>query len=193
MKPPPVDHPPGLHYLLWTPFRYRSAKTESRYGPAGEIPVWYGAVEVDTCLYEWATHRFIFLSHTTADLGRQKVPLTAFQAVVRTEAGLNLCVPPFDAFRDRLLSRSSYLDTQRLGRDMRQASIQAFRFPSARDPKASPCIGVLDPFAFAERSPRVSSFLSWTALIDGDAILFFVGSDLDPLPRSVEVRRDHVL
>ena len=192
VKPPLPNYPSGLHYLLWTPFRYRAARDGTRFGKKGEIPVWYGAGEVETCLYEWAAHRFLFLDDCGVDLGRQTIPLTSFQAVVITDRGIDLFSSPFDKHRNKICDRDSYQESQSLGKDMHKAGVQAFRYPSARDPKGATCFGVFDPFAFAESEPRRTSYGSWTLQSDCDRALFFDTDD--PLtPRSIEVARHQVI
>ena len=58
--PPPPDAGNRSHYLLVTPFRYRSP-TPSRFRRAGDVGVWYGAEELTTACTELAYWRWRFL------------------------------------------------------------------------------------------------------------------------------------
>jgi hypothetical protein len=53
-----------------------------------------------------------------------------------------------------LASKSSYQATQELGRAMREAGVEAFRFTSARDTAAGINIGAFSPAVFGRRQPR---------------------------------------
>lgn len=155
--------------------------------------MWYGARDEETSLYEWAAHRFVFLDDTAASLGRQDIPLTGFQAAINTASGIDLCLPPFDSYRDELCDRSSYEESQRLANDMRQAAVQAFRYFSARDPLSAPCLGIFDPFAFSELEPRANSYRNWFAQVENDRVLFFNRQSDPTTLKSKEISRKLVM
>jgi hypothetical protein len=54
---------------------------------------------------EW--YRLLFLEGTSADLGVVTTQLTAFTARIRTQRGVDLASPPFDARRRTIASRTS--------------------------------------------------------------------------------------
>lgn len=129
----PADPGRGrLHYLLATPFRYPPLRHGSRFGSRHEPGIWYGSVTTDAAAAEVAYYRFVFLEGTRADLGTVTADLTAFTAGVRTTRGADLSAPPFAAYRAAIASPTEYAETQTLGRRMRQAGVEAFRYPSAR-------------------------------------------------------------
>jgi hypothetical protein len=142
----------GLHYLLATPFRYRSANG-SRFRAAFDPGVWYGAEELRTALAEKSYWRLRFLldSPQTPDLG--PVPHTAFTATVRGTA-IDLRTEPF--VRDRLVwtDRTNYAATQALAAVVREAEVQIIRYESVRDPEHAACAALLTPAAFAGSKPR---------------------------------------
>ena len=141
----------GLHYLLATPFRYRSA-IGSRFRAAFDPGVWYGAEELRTALAEKSYWRLRFLldSPQTPDLG--PVPHTAFTAAVRGTA-VDLRKEPF--VRDRLVwtDRIDYAATQTMAAVAREASVQIVCYESVRDPERAACTALLTPTAFAGSKP----------------------------------------
>lgn len=157
---PPV--PPGkpLHYLLSTPFRYPPLEHGSRFGRSTERGVWYGAEGIRTVFAEVAYYRLLFLEGTHADLGTVVTPLTLFRVRVQSETGIDLTVAPFDAYRDRIASPLSWRDSQALGRAMREASVEVFRYPAARDREGGVGVGVITPSAFGGARPRDEQ--TWT-------------------------------
>lgn len=151
-KPPRTDlHTSGeMHWLLHTPFRYRS---HSRFATRFERNLWYGAAEPRTAFAEIAYYRFRFLAETAASLDPLSSQLTAFQVSTRTARGIDLSRPPFDQFSDDISSPSSYQATQSLGTAMREAGVELVVYPSARDIRGSVNIGLFTPKAFAKKSP----------------------------------------
>jgi hypothetical protein len=147
----------GLDFLLFTPFRYPPLRRGSRFGTRQERGIWYGSEGLRTALAEVAYYRLVFFEGTEADLLPSTTALSAFQARVRTGAGVDLTAPPFDAHRARISSPSRYRDSQRLGAEMRAGGVEAFRYRSARDPRGGVNVGLFTPAAFAAPRPRRAS------------------------------------
>ena len=154
-KPPLPKGPEfaGLHPLLFTPFRYPPLRHGSRFGARHERGLWYGAEALETAQAEYAYYRRVFFAGTTADLLPSTIAVTAFRASVETARGIDLTRPPFEAFRERLASKSSYAESQQLGGEMRGDGIEVVRFHSARCPKDGVGVALFTPAAFASRSP----------------------------------------
>jgi hypothetical protein len=152
VKPP---DPTGgrLHYLLSTPFRYPPLPHGSRFGTRAERGVWYGSESLTTAFAEAAYYRLLFLEGTAADLAPLATQLTTFAARVRTARGVDLVAPPFDAFAGVIAARAGYADTQMLGSAMRDAAVEAFRYPSARD-EGGVNVGVFTWRIFTRLRPR---------------------------------------
>jgi hypothetical protein len=151
-KPPLPAGSGQLHYLLYTPFRYRS-RFASRFRAPFEAGVWYGAEALRTALAEksfWQL-RFLLDSPQMPDLG--PVPHTAFTAAVRG-SGLDLTASPLAAGRERWTDRADYTATQALAAVAREAGIALIRYESVRDPERAACVAVLSPDAFARVQPR---------------------------------------
>ena len=157
-KPPDVTQG-GLHYLLFTPFRYPTLPHGSRFGTRRERGIWYGSESRRTVFSEVAYYRLVFLEGTSADLGAVTTQLTAFTVRMRTERGIDLTAPPFDAHRRAIASRSSYTATQSLGAAMRGAGVELFRYPSARDVDGGINVGAFAPTVFGSSQPR--DFETW--------------------------------
>lgn len=155
-KPPLPAETAGLDYLLATPFRYPPLRHGSRFGTRAERGIWYGADRQATTFAEVAYYRLLFVRASAADLGTLETPLTVYRVPVDAERGLDLAAAPFTRDRARIASPRDYGHGQTLGRAMREAGVQAFRYPSARDPAGGTCIGVFDPHAFAARRPETA-------------------------------------
>ncbi len=148
-KPPRPAGPEfaQLHFLLYTPFRHPPLRGGTRFGGRFERGLFYGSKAIETCLAEWAFYRFVFLEGTAADLGTTTTPVTTFKARVAAKVAVDLALPPFAAFRDQLVSPTSYAATQPLGTEMRAAGVEAFAFSSARQEGGTnyglfaPCFG----------------------------------------------------
>lgn len=152
-KPP--DQTRGrFHYLLATPFRYPPLPHGSRFGGRHERGIWYGSETRRTAFAEVAYYRLLFLDGTRADLAMVATQLTAFTIRVRTQHGVDLVAPPFDAFRRAIASPVRYDSTQALGRAMRDAGVELFRYPSARDGEGGVNVGAFVPAVFGGARPR---------------------------------------
>jgi len=153
-KPPLPPEPAlrGLHFLLATPFRYPPLRHGSRFGTRLEPGIWYGALALPAAFAEVAYYRLLFLAGTTAALGTITVELSAFQAAVQASHGIDLTKPPFASYEARISSKTSYADSQPLGRSMRDAGVDAFLYVSARDPDRRVNVGLFAP-VFARRRP----------------------------------------
>lgn len=124
----------GLHYLLFTPFRYPPLRHGSRFGTTHERGLWYGSLSRHTALAERAYYRLLFLAGSTAKIEPLLTEETVFRAKVDASRFIDLTVPPFADHQANLSSPSSYADSQPFGAAMRAATVQACQFTSARDP-----------------------------------------------------------
>jgi hypothetical protein len=151
-KPPdPTDN--RIHYLLSTPFRYPPLPHGSRFGARRERGLWYGSESKHTMFAEVAYYRFVFFEGTRADLGLTTTQLTAFTVRARSTNGIDLAAPPFDVHRKAIASPTRYAAAQSLGAAMREAGIEMFRYPSARDPDGVN-VGIFTPVVFGSAKPR---------------------------------------
>jgi hypothetical protein len=142
----------GLHYLLATPFRHPPLRYGSRFGTRRERGIFYCAEEQATMFAEKAYYVLLFLEGTEADIEPLTRPLTVFQVRVSTKKGADLTQAPFDDYVELISSPTSYGDSHLLGASMREAGVAAFRFVSARDPKAGANLGLFEP-VFTTKQP----------------------------------------
>jgi hypothetical protein len=182
VKPPlsPAEEFAGYHFLLTTPFRYPPLPHGSRFATRFERSLWYGSRELRTVCAEVAYYRLLFLDGTTADLGRLEVDLSVFRVAIRARRGLDLTRPPFDADEARISSPEAYADSQRLGAEMREAGVEAFRYRSARDRGRGVNLALFTPRAFGARRPSAPQ--TWNCAATGDRVEF---ARKDVLQRSV--------
>jgi hypothetical protein len=151
---PPDPTRGRLHYLLATPFRYPPLAHGSRFGARHERGIWYGSESRRTAFAEVAYYRLLFLEGTRADLAPVATQLTAFTVRAHTQRGVDLVGPPFDAFERSIASPVRYDATQALGRAMRDAGVELFRYPSARDVEGGVNVGAFVPSVFGGARPR---------------------------------------
>ena len=83
---PPSGAPPGLHWLLSTPFRYPPLRHGSRFGTRAERGIWYGSRTRATAFAEKAYYLLLFLAGTSADLTPLETDVSIFQAAYETDA-----------------------------------------------------------------------------------------------------------
>ncbi|HSJ64765.1 MAG TPA: RES family NAD+ phosphorylase [Gemmatimonadaceae bacterium] len=153
VKPPAVG-PARLHYLLSTPFRYPPLRYGSRFGTRAERGIWYGSAVHGTLFAEVAYYRLLFLHGTSADLGIVATELTTFRATLRASRSIDLTTAPFGVHAGIISSPTSYVESQALGRAMREAAVEAFVFISARDAERGRNVGAFEPSVFGRRQPR---------------------------------------
>lgn len=165
-KPPLPDD--RLHYLLTTPFRYPPLPHGSRFSSRAERGIWYGSQTQRTAFAETAYYRLLFLEGTRASLAPLLVELSAFRASFRSAHAVDLAAPPFAEYREHISSPADYRESQLLGREMREAGVQAFRYWSARDRQGGLNVGLLTPRAFSSRRPSVPE--TWSCVVARDGV-----------------------
>jgi len=166
---PPIPGDPRLarlHFLLYTSFRHAPLPRGSRFGTRAEGGIWYGSLVLPTAFAEVAYYRLVFLDGTAADLGTVTVELSAFQAAIRTAKGLDLTRTPFAEHRSRISSKTSYSNSQRLGREMRDRGVEVAIYHSARAADGGKNIALFVP-AFGRRTPSGLSTWVCTATREG--------------------------
>jgi len=156
----------GLHFLLFTPFRYPPLPHGSRFGTATDGGIWYGALLVETCLAEKAYYQMLFATGTAAALPNLTCIWSAFQAEIRAPRGLDLTAAPFSRFEAEISSPTSYAAAHALGARLRAAQVAACLFVSARCPRRGTAVALFEP-AFGSRHP-VGAPQTWRSTLTGD-------------------------
>jgi len=175
-KPALPDETGPLHYLLKTPFRYPPLKWGSRFSGRDLPSLFYGAAIGETCLAEAAFYRLVFLDSMEGS-GEGVAPNavlrsrhTMFCIGYQTQKGISLDAAPFDRYFDLITHKQDYMQTQMLGRDMRDSGICAFHYPSVRDMENRRCIGLFEPGLFTRSQPDILS--DWICQTAFDRVVF---------------------
>jgi RES domain len=165
---PPVGMASGIHYLLFTPFRYPPLRHGSRFGTRRDRGIWYGSRAQSTAFAEKAYYLLLFLEGTSADLTPWESDVSVFQAGYETARGVDLTRGAFARWRDVISSPTSYGDSQALGAAMREEGVEAFVYSSARDPAHGPNVGLFVREALAARRPSVPE--SWRCVVTREGV-----------------------
>lgn len=162
-----------IHYLLNTPFRYRSPSA-SRFRRAGAAGVWYGAETLQAAAAEVAHWRWRFLS--ASDGLRDQELLTEhtfFRAKVQGTA-IDLTALPWLQRRAEWTHDSDYGATQDLATAARERGVQWIRYESARHPGGR-CSAVFDVEALQLPVPLVQQ--TWHCKTTLHSVLMVHDSD----------------
>ena len=176
-----------LHFLLFSPFRYPPLAHGSRFGRRTERSLWYGSLTLAAAFAEVAYYRLLFLEATSARLAPNRIPMSAFQAHIRSAAAIDLTLPPFVTYSAVLESKTSYTATQRLGSEMRHDGVACFRYTSARDPSRGVNLALFTPATFAQKQP-LGPPEAWHCTVTGDHDISFMREEVAGL-RKMEFRR----
>lgn len=144
-----------LDYLLRTPWRYPPLPWGSRFGRRFEPSLFYGALSDAALFAEAAYYRFVFLEGMTTPFRERVISqFTVFEAMYRTEAGVDLSRAPFARHDAVLRHRSDYGPCQALGTMLREAAIEAILYLSARTRDKTLNVALYTPAALRSRKHR---------------------------------------
>ncbi|MEQ1662021.1 MAG: RES family NAD+ phosphorylase [Thiobacillus sp.] len=146
-KPPLPPPAQGLHWLLFTPFRYPPHAGGSRFRAPGDPGVFYAAHQRRTACAESGYWRWRFVQASAGLSSLESHPMSLFLSRVRAQA-VDLRQPSFKARRKDWTHANDYSVTQRLARDARAQGAQVILYESVRDPERGGCAAVLTPDAF---------------------------------------------
>jgi hypothetical protein len=154
-KPPYLQECAGLHYLLFTPFRYRP-HTGSRFRRAKQIEgVFYASEHPHTTLAEKAYHGILFYADSPdTPLADNPVQHTVFSVKYRAGKAIDLTEPPLSADKKLWEHPSDYTACQLLADEARKANIQLIKSNSVRCPNKGKNISILSCSAFESNSPE---------------------------------------
>lgn len=152
-KPPLPADTAGLHYLLFTPFRYPPTARASRFRRPDDPGVFYGAEAIRTACAELGYWRWRFLQDSPDLEALGPVPQTVFQVTVAGPTA-DLRIAPYLRQRRRWTDPADYRACQDLAAAARRQGIQLIRYESVRDPEHGGAAAVLSPRAFRVRRPR---------------------------------------
>jgi hypothetical protein len=132
-KPPLPPEARERHYLIFTPFRYRSP-IPSRFRRASDTGVWYGAEELKTACAEVAYWKWRFLIDSDALAGEAlHTEHTFFQAKVRGRCA-DLTASPWKAAARVWRNRTDSSRCQDFADEARKRELAWLRYASERVP-----------------------------------------------------------
>jgi hypothetical protein len=147
----PLQVPQGQHYLLSTPFRYRSPYG-SRFRRAHTAGVWYGCETLLGATAEVAYWRWRFVSEST---GLHSEPVYTQHSFFQARASglaIDLTAQPWVANQALWVHDTDYQHSQAVADAARSAGVQWLRYTSVREPSA--CNGaVFDPQVLTMAEP----------------------------------------
>jgi hypothetical protein len=160
-KPPVPPEAQGLHYLLYTPFRYGPYPHGSRFRRAGlSDGVFYAAQVVDTAIAETVFHRLLFFAESPGlPFPKNPAEFTAFMVRLAAARAVDLARPPFDAKARVWMHVQNYGPCQDFADHAREAGVDTIVYASVRDPEHRPAYAVLTPRVFAAAKP--AKYQSW--------------------------------
>ncbi len=193
-KPPMPAGSEQRHYLINTPFRYPPLPYGSRFGTRWRRGIFYASIVLPTALAECAYYRFLFW-HGMAEpppRGRLETEHTSFTVWVRTPRAIRLERSPFARYRDRIAHPADYGTAQRLGEAMREEGVEAFTYPSARDPDGGVNLAAFHPSAIVEEPPQEVAL--WLCTTRADVVSFVALHSRDTshsFPLSLFLHEEH--
>lgn len=149
-KPALAPDSHGLHYLIATPFRY-SSPYPSRFRPASQPGIWYGAEETETVAAELAYWRWKFLVESDGLREQELVTEHTFFQAQFKGVELDLTQSPWAGLRAVLRHGDDYSACHALVRQVRDRiapPIAALHYESARR-EGAVCQAVLQPRALS--------------------------------------------
>lgn len=153
-KPPIPEQCRGLHYLLFTPFRYGAAYPKgSRFRRAGMTPgVFYASARPATAMAELSFYRLLFFAESPATPWPANAgEYSAFSTDYATERAVDLTRSPLDKDRDTWTDKTDYSGCQGLADRAREARIDLIKYESVRCLDRGTNVAILDCAAFASR------------------------------------------
>jgi hypothetical protein len=163
----------GLHFLLATPFRYRSPPPAgSRFRSRSDPGVFYGAEELKTACAEAGYWRLRFWMDSAGLAARPAtLQMTLFEFHGATARALDLTRPPLVERRTAWIAPDDYGATQSLAGEARAEGIELIRYESARLGPGGRCLAILTPRVFkGVREPYRHEHQTWSLYLRPPAL-----------------------
>lgn len=165
-KPTQPQETRGLHWLLFTPFRYQPLESGSRFRRRQDPGVFYGAVNRETACAESGYWRLRFwLDSEYLQNKTQSVQITLFEFSAATQRSIDLTADPLVEDAVLWTNPYDYTATQVLADAAREAGIEVIRYESVRH-RGSECLALLTPEAFRNVDTSYwKNYQGWTLTI----------------------------
>jgi len=135
-KPPLPEAARARHYLIFTPFRYRSP-VATRFRRVRDPGVWYGAEELKTACAEVAYWKWRFLTDSDALAGQAlHTQHSFFRANARGRCA-DLTAAPWKASARAWTHKSDYSACQDLAEEARRRDLAWIRYAAVRAPEGT--------------------------------------------------------
>lgn len=170
-KPRTMPSACAHHYLLLSPFRY-FPQHSSRFRPAQQSGLWYGASTLQGACSEIAYWRMRFILDSTGlvDDGEIVSEHTFYQASVRGQA-INLMEPPWLELSHLWKHPADYSATHKLAEAAVAVGVQWVQYESVRKPDCA-LAAVLTPHAlFASQADIDRSRQEWVCKATRDTVM----------------------
>lgn len=132
-KPPLPPEALGRHYLIFTPFRYRSP-IPSRFRRPSDPGVWYGAEDLETACAEVAYWKWRYLGDSDALIEQAlHTEHTFFKATVRGRCS-DLTALPWKTAAHAWRHKTDYSGCQDLAEEARNRALVWIRYSAVRVP-----------------------------------------------------------
>ncbi len=132
-KPPLPEAARAKHYLIFTPYRYRSP-VASRFRRAADPGVWYGAEDLETACAEVAYWKWRFLTDSDAFAGQAlHTQHSLFRANARGRCA-DLTTAPWKASERAWRHKTDYSACQDLADEARRRNLAWVRYAAVRAP-----------------------------------------------------------
>lgn len=142
-------------YLLRAPWRYPPLPWGSRFGRRFEPSLFYGALSRAALFAEAAYYRLVFLEGMTKPFTERVISqFTVFDAMYRTDHGVDLTRKPFVRHGHVLRHKSNYTPCQELGSVLRELGTEAVVYWSARSTEDAMNVALFAPRALRSRKHR---------------------------------------
>lgn len=151
-KPPIPAAALGLHWLLFTPFRYPTSAYGSRFRRPYDPGVFYAAYARSTACAELGYWRWRFLTESPSLGVIDTMPQTLFRVAIQGRA-VDVRNAPFIGDQPGFEDRADHTYCQSFATVARKAQLDAIIYRSVRDPAGGGCVAVLQPTAFARSEP----------------------------------------
>jgi hypothetical protein len=160
-KPAVPEAARNLHFLLFTPFRYRPVHPGSRFRrPNDPRGVFYAGETDRAALAERAFYALLAMAESIDDTPPHwRGQVTVFTVPLQSQTAVDLTAPPFSAHRAAFIAPTDYSACQAFADTARAADCAIIRYESARDPDGGCNIALFDPGAFARNAP--STLPTW--------------------------------
>jgi hypothetical protein len=176
-KPPIPATALGLHWLLFTPFRYPTSKHGSRFRRPYDPSVFYVAYDKSTACAELGYWRWRFLTESPSLGSIDTLPQTLFKTAIQGRA-VDLRRPPFLRQQNAFENKTEHGYCQAFAAVAREAQVDAIVYRSVRDPAGGGCIAVLTPTTFAKKEPVAAE--TWNFSVTLDRVIWQKSDVLSP-------------